>query len=93
VEDVFFRLLQPFYSPGIPETVNHKRKKGNLKWLSKIQGIKVVDIEVNMGKARGNNEGRKERNSPTNLNRHRQGLDIGCRESGLWKCRSMKADK
>jgi hypothetical protein len=30
-EDVFFRLLQPFYSPGIPETVNRKRKKGNLK--------------------------------------------------------------
>jgi hypothetical protein len=31
VEDVLFRSLQPFYSPGIPETVNHKRKKGNLK--------------------------------------------------------------
>jgi hypothetical protein len=31
VEDVFFRSLQLFYSPGIPETVNHKRKKGNPK--------------------------------------------------------------
>jgi hypothetical protein len=30
-EDVLCRLLQPFYSPGIPETVNHKRKKGNPK--------------------------------------------------------------
>jgi hypothetical protein len=30
-EDVLFRSLQPFYSPGIPETVNRKRKKGNLK--------------------------------------------------------------
>jgi hypothetical protein len=30
-EDVLFRLLQPFYSPGIPETVNPKRKKGNPK--------------------------------------------------------------
>jgi hypothetical protein len=31
VEDALFMLLQPFYSPGIPETVNRKRKKGNLK--------------------------------------------------------------
>jgi hypothetical protein len=31
VEDVLFRSLQPFYSPGIPVTVNCKRKKGNLK--------------------------------------------------------------
>jgi hypothetical protein len=28
-EDVLFRSLQPFYSPGIPETVNRKMKKGN----------------------------------------------------------------
>jgi hypothetical protein len=30
-EDVLCGLLQPFYSPGIPETVNRKRKKGNPK--------------------------------------------------------------
>jgi hypothetical protein len=31
VEDDFFRSLQLFYSLGIPETVNPKRKKGNPK--------------------------------------------------------------
>jgi hypothetical protein len=31
VKDVLFRSLQLFYSPGIPETVNHKRKKDNPK--------------------------------------------------------------
>jgi hypothetical protein len=27
VEDIFFRSLPLFYSPGIPETVNHKGRK------------------------------------------------------------------
>jgi hypothetical protein len=52
-----------------------------------------VDTEVDTGKAKGNDKGRKERNSPTNPNRHGQGLDTGCRGCGLWKCRSTKSDK
>jgi hypothetical protein len=52
-----------------------------------------VDTEVDTGKAKGNDKGRKERNSLMNPNRHRQRLDKGHRESGLWKCGSVKVDK
>jgi hypothetical protein len=56
-------------------------------------GMRRVDTEVDTGKAEGNDKGRKERNSPTNLNRHGQGLDTGCGGCRLWKCGSTKADK
>jgi hypothetical protein len=48
---------------------------------------------VDTGKAKGNDKGMKERNSPMNPNRHGQRLDTGCGGSGLWKCGSAKVDK
>jgi hypothetical protein len=52
-----------------------------------------MDTEVDTGKAKGNDKGRKERNSLMNPNRCGQGLDTGCRGCRLWKCRSAKVDK
>jgi hypothetical protein len=55
VEDPLFRSLQPFYSLGIPETVNRKERKvirSNPKQLSEIQGIHIADNEVCIGKAK-----------------------------------------
>jgi hypothetical protein len=74
-------------------TKERKIIKSNLKRLSEIWNTQIVASKVDTCKAKGNDEGRMKRNSPTNQNRHEQGLDKGCRESGLCKCGSAKADK
>jgi hypothetical protein len=44
-----------------------------------------VDTEVDTGKAKGNDKGRKERNSPMNPNRHEQGLG-----QRMWKIQAVE---
>jgi hypothetical protein len=79
--------------PRLSITKGRKVIRSNPKWLSKIGDIQRADTEVDTGKAKGNDKGRKERNSPMNPNRHGQGLDTGCGGCGLWECRSAKVDK